>query len=52
MDGGISHAVCNEALMRSFMVLSPFAENPDRKIGNECEDFLLRRDFTPNEVLE
>jgi hypothetical protein len=31
--------------------LSPFAENHDHKIGDECEEFLLRRDFTPDEAL-
>jgi glutathione synthase/RimK-type ligase-like ATP-grasp enzyme len=30
---------------------SPFAENQERKLVDECDGFLLRRDFTPDEAI-
>ena len=34
----------------NFQVLSAFEKNPDRKVGDECEFFSLRRDFAPEEA--
>ena len=34
-----------------FFILSPFAKYPERKLADECEDVLLRRDSAPDEAL-